>query len=201
MKTDITHLSSISRPLPATYADFVKALKKPGEAILETLTGQQADLLHMAIGLSGEAAELLEPFYAVKASQTLIDRANVVEELGDLEFFLEGIHENTGIKRLEWDEWSANDDEPRDDVLAALVIASGAILDTVKRNTIYGKALDEKKLAEQLSTFGEVLNDLYAILGVTRAEVINHNVEKLATRYATLTYSDKQAQDRADKQS
>lgn len=197
--TDITHLSSPSSSLPATYADFVRALKKPGEDILAPLTGQQADLLHMAIGLSGETAELLEPFFAIQGTERLIDRANVVEELGDLEFFLEGIHENTGIERVEWNDFWNDTNEPRADLLVSLVITSGNILDTVKRNAIYGKDLDTDKLGNQLSEFGSILTDLYRTLGVTREEVINHNVKKLATRYSSLSYSDAQAQARADK--
>ena len=83
------------------YADMVKSLAKPGAAIIETLTPEKADLMHMAIGVSGEAGELLD---AVKKSAIYnkpIDRENVIEELGDLEFYMEGLRQNLGINREE----------------------------------------------------------------------------------------------------
>lgn len=196
--TDISHLSTEERDLPAKYADFVKALKKPGDDIIVTLTGQQADLLHMAIGLSGEVAELLEPFSAsYQFPEVLIDRANVIEELGDIEFFLEGIYENVGRKRHYWIALDA--ESGRRSLIEDLVIYSGKVLDAVKRHAIYGKELDREELDGAVEDFENTLSALYHVLGVDRNEVINHNVNKLSTRYASLSYSDKQAQDRADK--
>lgn len=198
--TDISHLSTEARPLPGTYGAFVTALKKPGEAILATLTAQQADLTHMAIGLAGECAELLEPFLNHQEGDRgrLIDRNNVVEELGDIEFFMQGIHSNIGLPRC-IESAVGHAREGRTVTLLRMVIASGNILDIVKRNSIYGKTLDVERLNGALETFEILLSEIYAVLGVTREEVINHNVQKLATRYASLSYSDAQAQARADK--
>ena len=36
-------------------------------------------------------------------------------------------------------------------------------------------------------------------LGITRQEVLGHNIAKLSKRYSSGTYSDKHAQERADK--
>ena len=82
-----------------THGDMVKQLAKPGETIAEELTGADAHAVHMVLGISGEAGELLD---AVKKSviyRKPLDLDNVVEELGDLEFYLEGLRQGLGITR------------------------------------------------------------------------------------------------------
>ena len=83
------------------FPDMVNALAKPGADIIATLTPEKAHMLHMAVGISGEAGELLD---AVKKSVIYnkeLDRENVVEELGDLEFYLQGLRAGLGITREE----------------------------------------------------------------------------------------------------
>ena len=66
-----------------TYAEFVKSRTKPLESPL-------LDLLHMSVGCSGESGELLD---AVKKSWIYnkpLDTVNVIEELGDLLFYIQG---------------------------------------------------------------------------------------------------------------
>jgi NTP pyrophosphatase (non-canonical NTP hydrolase) len=79
------------------YAAFVARLVKPGADIINELTPAQADLLHMSIGVSGEAGELLDAVKKHVIYQKPIDRENVVEELGDLKFYIQGIQNNLGI--------------------------------------------------------------------------------------------------------
>lgn len=113
------------------YAQMVDALAKPGAAIIAELSDVKAHQIHMAIGISGEAGELLD---AVKKSAIYnknLDVVNVVEELGDLEFYMEGLRQS---------------------------------------------------------------------IGITREQCLNANKEKLSQRYHKLTYSNEQAQKRADKQ-
>ena len=113
-----------------THPQLVANLAKPGEHIISALTPEKAHLLHMAVGVSGEAGELLD---AVKKSAIYskpLDMVNVVEELGDLEFYLEGIR---------------------------------------------------------------------AALGITREQCLEANIDKLGKRYSSGSYSDAQAQARADK--
>lgn len=86
------------------HADLVLALAKPGQDIIDSLTPDKAHILHMAVGVSGEAGELLD---AVKKlviynkPMTKEARENLVEELGDLEFYMQGLRERTGISREE----------------------------------------------------------------------------------------------------
>lgn len=99
-------------PFTVPYNEFVQTLKKAGEAILTSLTPEKCDLLHMAVGVAGEGGELLD---AVKRHiiydqplDTIIDEATgqtiregMVEELGDLLFYIEGVKLNLGISEEE----------------------------------------------------------------------------------------------------
>ena len=113
-----------------THPELVAALAKPGADIVATLTPEDAHALHMAVGISGEAGELLDAIKKAAIYRKPIDRENVVEELGDLEFYMEGLRQG---------------------------------------------------------------------LGISRDEVLTHNIAKLSKRYSSGSYSDKHAQERADK--
>lgn len=81
------------------YSEMVAALAKPGERIASELTGEDAHLIHMAIGISGESGELLDAIKKRAVYRKELDRENVIEELGDLEFYLEGIRQGLGVTR------------------------------------------------------------------------------------------------------
>lgn len=83
------------------HKHLVAALAKPGAAIVAELTADQAHTLHMAIGVSGEAGELLDAVKKATIYQKPIDRENVIEELGDLEFYMEGLRQGLNITREE----------------------------------------------------------------------------------------------------
>lgn len=83
------------------HPDMVAALIKPGQAIIDSLTASKANLLHMAVGVSGEAGELLDAIKKATIYSKPLDRENLVEELGDLEFYLEGVRAECGITRSE----------------------------------------------------------------------------------------------------
>lgn len=112
------------------YADMVAKLAKPGYAIQDSLSPQKCHMIHMAVGISGEAGELLDAIKKAVIYNKPLDIENVIEELGDLEFYLEGLRQG---------------------------------------------------------------------LGITREEILANNIRKLGVRYKNLTYSDQQAQERADK--
>lgn len=112
------------------FPTMVRALVKPGAAIVDSLTPENAHLAHMGMGISGEAGELLDAIKKAVIYNKPLDRVNVVEELGDLEFYMQGLRD---------------------------------------------------------------------ALGITREEVLEANIAKLGKRYGE-SYSDKAAQERADKQ-
>ena len=45
---------------PVNHSAMVTLLVKPGADIIESLTPGKMDMLHMAVGISGEAGELLD---------------------------------------------------------------------------------------------------------------------------------------------
>jgi NTP pyrophosphatase (non-canonical NTP hydrolase) len=86
--------------IPQTdYSSLVHNLAKPGKEIQEALTPEQAAAWHMATGISGEAGELLDAIKKYAIYQKKIDIENVIEELGDLEFYMEGLRQVFDIKR------------------------------------------------------------------------------------------------------
>lgn len=84
-----------------THPELVKALAKPGANIAYQLTPANAHILHMAVGVCGEAGELIDAVKKAAIYNKPIDRENVIEELGDLEFYMEGLRQGLGIAREE----------------------------------------------------------------------------------------------------
>jgi len=82
-----------------THPEMVRTLRKDGAQILSTLTGEDADLIHMAMGIAGEAGELLDAVKKATMYHQAIDMDNVIEELGDMEFFMEGLRQVLRISR------------------------------------------------------------------------------------------------------
>lgn len=85
----------------ADHAKMVSALKKPGKQICEELSFTEAEILHMAVGIATEAGELLDQAKRHTIYQKQLDVENVIEELGDLEFYMEGMRQLCGISREE----------------------------------------------------------------------------------------------------
>jgi NTP pyrophosphatase (non-canonical NTP hydrolase) len=81
------------------HAEMVRALVKPGVDIILGLTAGTVNLLHMAVGVSGESGELLDAVKKAAIYNKPLDLHNVIEELGDLEFYMEGIRQQLGITR------------------------------------------------------------------------------------------------------
>lgn len=85
----------------STYSEFVSGLAKPGEDILKQLTPEDAHLIHMILGVCGEAGELLDAVKKATIYRKEIDLRNVIEELGDIEFYLQGIRNHFRFSRDE----------------------------------------------------------------------------------------------------
>ena len=83
------------------HGNLVLALAKPGSLIAAELTPADCHAVHMAMGISGESGELLDAIKKAVIYRKPLDRANVVEELGDLEFYMEGLRQGLGITREE----------------------------------------------------------------------------------------------------
>lgn len=81
------------------YSSMVRFLKKPGEVIVSELSATDADLIHMTMGVCGESGELLDAVKKAVIYRKNLDIENVIEELGDLEFYLEGIRQILNLTR------------------------------------------------------------------------------------------------------
>jgi len=72
---------NIAGPVTRAYSDFVAALMKK-------MPTKTEDLLHAAVGISGEAGELLDAVKKHWAYGKELDMDNVREELGDIMFYV-----------------------------------------------------------------------------------------------------------------
>jgi hypothetical protein len=177
-------------PRTCTYADFVRGLfVKPDD-----LPGR---LHHAATGMIGEAVELKHH----------ISWANLVEEAGDWEFYYQAFW-NTK------DDWAkhcipANISPAKyitpDGLRASfdqLIHACADVLDLTKKIWIYGEDVNKRAEAMVIA----LMNARYGMEGVYRHTnltypvAIAENRSKLLIRYPGGGYTDKAAQDRADKQ-
>lgn len=86
-----------------SFSQLAADLAKPGSQIALDLAQNPAacHLLHMAVGVSGEAGELLDAVKKAVIYQKPLDRENVVEELGDLRFYMAGLMNALNISEAE----------------------------------------------------------------------------------------------------
>lgn len=77
-----------------TYEQFVTNLvKERGD--------REKNLEHMVIGICGEAGEIADGIKKNSIYGKPLDRQNIVEELGDLEFYMAGLRQMLNISRFE----------------------------------------------------------------------------------------------------
>lgn len=81
------------------YSRLVESLAKPGKEIYQEISYGDCHVLHMLLGLSGEVGELIDGIKKNIIYGKELDMANVVEELGDIEFYLEGLRQAFGVSR------------------------------------------------------------------------------------------------------
>lgn len=83
----------------AEHRAMVSRLCKDGEEIRSTLSDVDCELLHHILGISGEAGELLDSVKKAVIYNQPLDIPNIIEELGDLEFYMQGLRQVVGITR------------------------------------------------------------------------------------------------------
>jgi len=76
------------------WQQMVLKLAKPGRDILNSLSPAKVDMLHAAVGIAGEAGELLDAVKKAVIYNKELDVENLIEELGDLEFYMEQLRCN-----------------------------------------------------------------------------------------------------------
>ena len=82
-----------------TYSDFVASIVKPGEDIVNEISPDKAQLIHYALGVAGEAGELVDAIKKSTMYNQELDRENVVEELGDIMFYITALVDLLGIDK------------------------------------------------------------------------------------------------------
>lgn len=187
------------------HAAMVDQLMKPGEAILQDLTPIKAERLHMAVGLVGEVGELVTN-YVESDTTNRIDYINVLEELGDIEFYLEGLCQTYSLERLRPTAiFSKENGHPL--ALLSLVSAAGEVLDLVKKEAIYNKSAEHAGVGLQLLKLRVHLDSVYAEYSeqhIAPESAREANLQKLLkgdnARFKAGSYSNEAAQLRADKQ-
>ena len=168
---------------------MVAKLAKDGSQILTEMTSEKAHLWHMATGLSGEAAELLDHNGA----------DNLLEELGDIEFYLEGIRESLEAERSR-ELLESVVPVQFDLYLRGTVVSSGTILDLVKKHVAYNQPLNVPLMLNEIYILEACLCRLRQCRGLTLEQVLEGNMRKLAKRYKNFDYTDAAAKARADKE-
>lgn len=83
------------------YENMVEALGKRGELLLKELDPTDCEIIQATMGISGEAGELLDAVKKVVVYRQPINRVNIVEELGDLEFYITWLRQILCITREE----------------------------------------------------------------------------------------------------
>lgn len=81
------------------HAKMVKSLCKSGADIIKDLDPNSAHLWHMTSCLCGEAGELFDAAKKCFIYDEPLNLENVIEELGDIEFYLEGVRNSLNITR------------------------------------------------------------------------------------------------------
>lgn len=76
-------------------------LRAANMRILPEITAEQAHILHMVMGIVGEAGELLEAVYNNIFNGGTQNLENIIEEAGDSEFYWEGLRQRFRLERDE----------------------------------------------------------------------------------------------------
>ena len=156
-------------------------------------------LVHAAVGVCGEAVELMFS----------TDGTNMLEELGDLEFYVEA-----AVQQLEQLAGEGSTVRERFEGQAFELLAGcdsvgvsdiayygNEVLDGAKKLWVYRKPFEEMeiKLVTALANVKACMLAMYEELGTSEASIRAMNQAKLGARYPEGVYSDKDAQERKDK--
>lgn len=208
---------------PASYAYMVSKLLKPGDDIVASMDGRKADMLHAAVGIAGEAGEILKALTNInfesfdeKATTGLTEDevTNLKEEIGDHVFYETALRQAIDMSELVYRggtiykleaEIEKNWDNPRY-VLRRLgyhhAVLASDILDMAKKSVMYNKELDILQIIGLMLEDAWVISTMIRAFGSTMDEIREGNMKKLLTgknaRYAE-GYSDAAAVERADK--
>jgi len=180
------------------YANMVTGLFKT-----EGFHSNHNALMHAAIGICGEVGELIE---AVDVDDSIKCRQNVVEELGDIHFYMVALE----LVTIHSPHYKRNELLPNNptfspgnskSLLLSLSVESSNILDIVKKGWVYGKDIDLVKLLDAAAIVIYLIGTLAERLKISTDEILEANRIKLTGKGGRYEngYTDQAAQGRADK--
>jgi len=172
--------------IPEQHAEMVSTLAKPGSDIVASMTASKSDLWHHVTGVVTEAGELLD----------WNGEDNLIEELGDMEFYLAGVRANLGLSRYIVDEHV----DGRIADLARLAFWCTELLDATKKVVIYEQDPDLERFRKILCAIECRLYDVRQQHGLAWEATLEANMSKLAKRFPDFKYTNARAKERADKQ-
>jgi hypothetical protein len=182
-----------------THTELVAALAKDGATIAREMTGPDAHLVHMSMGISGEIGEIVHHLDAYPC-MFVSEVDELIEECGDLEFYMEGYQQ--GLDHLSCgfvDHGYIVSHNSVMDIALGLVFASANIIEHTKKFVVYRKTLNVLCLWNELNSLHGNLAALYNRIGTSRVQVLDLNIKKLTKRYGA-AYSDAAAIARVDVQ-
>lgn len=83
----------------ANHSELIEQLLKPGRDIAVNMDAANANLIHLALGIAGEAGELVDCIKKAAIYGQHLDMQNLVEEMGDLEFYLGALRQAVFVDR------------------------------------------------------------------------------------------------------
>lgn len=152
------------------YSEQALTVESPVDEAMKVRASESLRVLHGAMGLSTEVAEFSDSD----------SKENELEELGDLEWYLNLIKDSLGEEYK--NAHVVGDFTDKCDVLSLIfkmVRTSGNILDTVKKHIFYGKELKTRELYSYVNQFEHYLIRLEYVLGFSRENVQRVNLDKL----------------------
>lgn len=171
--------------IPRTLRPYSQMVQR----LFKAMESPEAARMHAAIGMAGEAAEILGA----------ASYKNMVEELGDYEFYKEALMLQLSIDENSTVGYPQQTPLTICNMTTQLSYHSGIILDLAKKSWIYNKPLDLPATVDALGQVEACLAFIRSIIGVTAMDIRVANQTKLAKRYPEGVYTDAAAQARADK--
>ena len=89
----IKEVNGLISPSPVRYDQFVRQLLKADSEVMMKL--------HAALGVAGEAGELADAVKKECIYKKPVDRYNIIEELGDLRFYMQAVQQMYEITEQE----------------------------------------------------------------------------------------------------
>jgi phosphoribosyl-ATP pyrophosphohydrolase len=175
------------------FEEMATKLFKYGSQLLPQMTDKTMSLIHLALGVQGEMLEI-----AIAPTP-----ANLVEEFGDMEFFLFVLCVVMGYKKQDIFKLEVSDRMVGRGDMGDMIRGAESVGDILKKHTMYGKVIDELELQKSMAVMYRAMYLAYAQIGVDSNIVLRGNIDKLMgksdSRYADGVYSDEAAINRSDK--